>query len=128
MTDRTSLQDRIILISGATGGIGLATAEMCLQRGARVVLCGRSLAKVDKIVTSYPETAVAMELDVDDPQSVAGLPDQLPAAFRDVDTLICNAGHDRGGRRPFLQANSRFPSFPLRVVRAPDSLRDQPVR
>ncbi len=106
MTEAVRLGGRAVLISGATGGIGLATAERCLVEGAHVVLAGRSIDKVDDVLGRFTDTATAVHLDVDDPDSVASLPDRLPAPFKDVDTLVCNAGHDRGGRRPFHEGDA----------------------
>jgi NAD(P)-dependent dehydrogenase (short-subunit alcohol dehydrogenase family) len=48
----TSLQDRIVLVTGATGGLGSATARACARAGATVVLLGRSIPKLEKLYDS----------------------------------------------------------------------------
>ncbi len=101
-----SLAGRTVLISGATSGIGAETARACLAGGARVVLCGRSLDKVEKLVDESSGMAVPVFLDVDEPQSVASLPARLPEGFGQIDTLVCNAGHDIGGRRMFHEGEA----------------------
>ena len=106
MTQIRGLENRTILISGATSGIGAAMAERCLEAGAKVVLCGRSLERIEALVRAHEGMALAVHLDVDDATSVDSLRGRLPEGFQDVDTVVCNAGHDVGGRRPFHEGEA----------------------
>jgi NADP-dependent 3-hydroxy acid dehydrogenase YdfG len=53
------------------------------------------------VVERLGERASALQLDVTDPASTAGLLERLPAPLRAIDILVNNAGHDVGGRRRF---------------------------
>ncbi len=46
-----SIQDRVTIITGAGRGVGRATARHFAQAGARVVLCSRTVAQLDEVVT-----------------------------------------------------------------------------
>ena len=89
------------LVSGANGGIGAAICRRLVEDGYRVVACARRLDKLDPLRQEIGEHLYAQELDVTDAQSVNALPGILPEAFRDIDVLVNNAGHDVGGRRLF---------------------------
>ncbi len=91
----------VALITGASAGIGGATAQALAEKGARVVCAGRDKARLDELVTRLGEGAYALELDVTDPASAAGLVERLPEDLRAIDILVTCAGHDIGGRRRF---------------------------
>ncbi|MBI1386223.1 MAG: SDR family NAD(P)-dependent oxidoreductase [Rhizobiales bacterium] len=100
------LAERTVVISGATSGIGKATARLLLDAGARVAVCGRSLAKAEDICRDRQGRAALLDLDVADPESVASLTRRLPAGWPVVDTVIAAAGHDVGGRQPFHECDA----------------------
>jgi NAD(P)-dependent dehydrogenase (short-subunit alcohol dehydrogenase family) len=56
------------LITGASSGLGYALAEHVLKQGDQVVLAARSVAPMQALAASFPETALAVRLDVTDPQ------------------------------------------------------------
>jgi NADP-dependent 3-hydroxy acid dehydrogenase YdfG len=91
----------VALVTGASAGIGAATARALAARGARVVCASRNKARLDDLVAELAAGAHAIELDVADPASTESLIARLPKALRAVDMLIANAGHDIGGRRRF---------------------------
>ncbi len=91
----------VALVTGASAGIGAATARALAARGARVVCASRNKARLDELVAELGVGAHAMELDVADPASAESLIARLPEALRAIDILVANAGHDLGGRRRF---------------------------
>ena len=89
----------VALVTGASAGIGAATARALAARGARVVCASRNKARLDELVAELGAGAHAVELDVTDPASVESLIARLPEGLRAIDMLVANAGHDTGGRR-----------------------------
>jgi NADP-dependent 3-hydroxy acid dehydrogenase YdfG len=91
----------VALVTGASAGIGAATARALAVRGARVVCASRNKARLDALVAELGAGAHAIELDVTDRASTESLIERLPEALRGLDILVANAGHDMGGRRLF---------------------------
>jgi hypothetical protein len=80
--------DRHIVITGASAGIGAATARLLAQRGARLSLGARRLARLREVVAG----AFAHALDVTDEASVEAFLAAARAAHGPIDSLINNAG------------------------------------
>lgn len=74
------LQDRVYLLTGATGGLGFATAHALVDDGARVVISSRSQESVDRAVAELGDLAVGVAVDNADPTA----PDQLIRAAHDT--------------------------------------------
>jgi NADP-dependent 3-hydroxy acid dehydrogenase YdfG len=87
-----SLQDRVVVITGASAGIGRATALELLQAGARVVLGARRRDRLAAIETEHPGRAVAVEMDVRKPDDARRLVAAALERFGRVDALVANAG------------------------------------
>ena len=62
------LTDRVYLVTGATRGLGRATAEVLVAEGARVVLSGRTQASLDETAAGLGESAIAVAGDNADPE------------------------------------------------------------
>ena len=58
-----SLADRVILVTGASGSIGGALAQACARLGARVVLSGRSVKKLEKVYDAIVASRCAAPVD-----------------------------------------------------------------
>src|SRR5678815_2873937 len=89
------LKDQVIVITGASSGIGLCTAESAAKQGAKVVLAARSGETLDDVVNrinSAGGEAVAFTCDVADREQVRRLADQAVARFGRIDTWVNNAG------------------------------------
>ena len=89
----TDLQDRSIVVTGASSGIGRAIADTLLQHGARVIGLGRDFS-------SWPETTSAFQPVVVDLAALKDLPARLKEVARshpDIDGVVCNAGRGRFG-------------------------------
>ncbi len=91
----------VALVTGASAGIGAATAEALAEKGARVICAARDKVRLDELAARLGAGAHALELDVTDP--TARLLERLPEALREIDILIACAGHDVGGRTRFDQ-------------------------
>jgi hypothetical protein len=96
-----SLKDKVVLITGATAGIGLACAWRFADEHARLVLVGRRTDRLneikDAILKEYPKLKIhTVAMSVTDYGEVAALPKKLPNDFKDVDILVNNAGLARG--------------------------------
>ncbi|MGI9042966.1 MAG: SDR family oxidoreductase [Gemmatimonadaceae bacterium] len=89
------VKDQVIVITGASSGIGLATAKEAASRGARVVLNSRDPVDLARAVSEIREDggeAVMHVGDVADRSAMESLADTAIAAFRRIDTWINNAG------------------------------------
>jgi NAD(P)-dependent dehydrogenase (short-subunit alcohol dehydrogenase family) len=82
------------LITGASSGLGYAFAEYVLQQGDRVVLGARTLASMNALAARYPDTALALTLDVTKPADRMVAVQQAEARFGAIDVLVNNAGVD----------------------------------
>src|SRR6188768_2906270 len=90
-----ALKGRVVMVSGASGGIGRAIAWLFGRLGAQVVVVGRNQAKLDALVadlTGRQLKASAAVADIRDPDAVNALFDQARAAHGRVDMLINSAG------------------------------------
>ena len=92
---------RNALVTGAAGGMGRAITEALLESGRRVVLVDRAPDSLRGFAAAMGDSTFPIELDIADAKSVDRLPDLIPNAFKPVDILINNAGHDIGGRTRF---------------------------
>jgi serine 3-dehydrogenase len=95
-----SLKDKIVFITGASAGIGEATARAFAALGAKALICGRRAEKLDKLAASlvreHGVAAHAFPLDVRDQAAVDRAIAGLPAEWRAVEVLVNNAGLSRG--------------------------------
>lgn len=86
------------LITGATSGIGMATAELFAENGIHLILCGRRQERLDKLQSALgSQTKVhTLNFDVRDKDAVANAIGSLPEDFSSIDILINNAGNAHG--------------------------------
>jgi 3-hydroxy acid dehydrogenase / malonic semialdehyde reductase len=89
------------VVTGAAGGMGRAITRALLESGRRVVLVDRDAESLHQFATEMGDNTFPIQLDITDAKAVDRLPDLVPEAFRPVDILINNAGHDVGGRTRF---------------------------
>ncbi len=92
---------KTVMITGATSGIGLATAELFAQNGYRIILTGRRKSRLQSIVKRLKKETESTQFkslcfDVRDSKAIQSAIKKLPKAWREVDILINNAGLAKG--------------------------------
>jgi len=88
------VEEQVIVITGASSGIGLTTAKLAAKRGASVVLSSRNkrdLARAVEEIRQEGGTAKYVVADVADPDDVERLADEAVSAFGHIDTWVNNA-------------------------------------
>ena len=89
-----------VLITGATSGIGRATAELFAQAGHRLILTGRRIERLvllkTQLETESQSDVLMLPFDVRDPGAVSAALNNLPEGWQNVDILINNAGLAKG--------------------------------
>ena len=87
--------NKIVLITGATSGIGLACARKFAENGDRLILTGRSehrLAEIRKELTDKGTDVLTLVFDVRDREKAKKYMDNLPDEWKNIDVLVNNAG------------------------------------
>ncbi|RZK82551.1 MAG: SDR family NAD(P)-dependent oxidoreductase, partial [Methylobacterium sp.] len=95
------LSEQVVVITGASSGIGLATARMAAERGARVVLAARSgeaLARIQAEIEGVGGKALHVVADVGNRAEVQAIANQAIATFGGFDTWVNVAGGSIYGR------------------------------
>ncbi|WP_295199356.1 SDR family NAD(P)-dependent oxidoreductase [uncultured Chryseobacterium sp.] len=89
---------KTILVTGATSGIGKATAELLAGQGNRIIICGRRTAVLEeeqKRLSAFTEV-LTLAFDVRNLEEVEQAFGTLPEEWRNIDVLINNAGNAHG--------------------------------
>ena len=89
------LQGTVALVTGASSGIGAATASTLAAQGATVALAARRRAQLEELATGIREgggTALVLECDVTDQEQAASAVERTVAELGRLDTLVNNAG------------------------------------
>lgn len=87
------IKDKVVLVTGASSGIGRATAELFIRKGATVVLAARSLEEVKELAVKMPDT-LAVAVDMTKPQEIQQMVQETQAFYGRIDVLINNAGQE----------------------------------
>ena len=101
MAKNTPLKDKLVFITGASSGIGRASARAFAAEGARLLLCARRIERLreleSEIKESNPSTKVHLvQLDVRGHAEVEKAIEALPEEWKAIDILLNNAGLSRG--------------------------------
>jgi len=95
-----SLKDKVVFVTGASSGIGEATAQAFAGLGARILMCARRAERLEKLAqaleSEHKAAAHYFRLDVRDQAAVDRAIAGLPSEWRAIDVLVNNAGLSRG--------------------------------
>jgi short-subunit dehydrogenase len=86
-----NVRDRVVIVTGASSGIGLATAKLLVKQGAKVALVSRSIELLEKLSAELPNS-IAIRADMTKIPEIKRMVDRTHEHFGRVDILINNAG------------------------------------
>jgi len=96
----TTLKGKIVLITGASSGIGAAAALAFASQGARLLLAARRAGRLAQVATEAVERGAeavhSIHLDVRNRHAVQSTIDELPEEWAEIEILVNNAGLSRG--------------------------------
>ena len=95
MSDPYDLESKVVLVTGASQGLGKQFAELLCAKGARVALAARQVAKITSLkeeLEAKGGIAYAVEMDVLDHQSISDCVEVVEHEMGSIDVLVNNAG------------------------------------
>jgi len=104
----STLKDKVIIITGASSGIGLASALLFASRGARLVLAARSIDKLDELASRLPSETLCVKTDVSQEADCRALVEKAVERFGRIDILVNNAG---------ISMRAMFNDLDLKVIK-----------
>ena len=113
------IQDKVVIITGASEGIGLATARLFAQEGAKVALAARSADTLNTIVNELHEQhreAIAVPTDMRNKDAIESLVDSVFQQYGRIDILINNAGQSVRGHVADVDIDQFRQIFELNVL------------
>lgn len=90
------MKNKIVTITGATSGIGWATALAFKKMGAKLIICGRRDEKLRKLCGILGNNTQILKFDVRDKKAVFEAFNSLPESWKNIEILINNAGNAHG--------------------------------
>lgn len=92
------MNKKIAFITGATSGIGKATAQLFAENKIKLILCGRRGERLEQLKTelSQKTEVTTLKFDVSNKEEVFNAIESLPSEFQNIDILINNAGNAHG--------------------------------
>ena len=113
------IQDKVVIITGASSGIGLATARLFAQKGAKVALAARSADTLHTIVNELHEQhceALAVPTDMSKKDEIEAMVDTVFQQYGRIDILINNAGQAARGHVADVDIDQFRQIFELNVI------------
>ncbi len=114
-----TLEGKVAMVTGASSGIGEATARALAARGASIVLAARDTGKLDRLareILASGGRALVVKTDVADRESVEALVARTVAEFGALDVLVNNAGLGLSGRVAEVRAEDLRYVFEVNVI------------
>jgi len=111
------LKNKLMLVTGASSGIGATTAKLAAQKGARIILVARSKDKLEQVadeIRSGGGQAYTFAVDLTDPQAVFAMEKAISADIGTPDVLFNNAGSSR-----WLYTDETSPDEAAQMIAAP---------
>jgi len=91
-------EDKTVVVTGASSGVGAAAARLFAAEGAHVVLAARTAAALESVAKEIGERAIAVPTDVADPDQARALVERALEATGSIHVLVNNAGYNHRGR------------------------------
>ncbi len=89
---RAALADKVIIITGASSGIGAAAARLLAAEGCKLTLAARSLDKLQALAAELPGDPLALRADMTAPGDITNMVTRTLAHFGRIDVMFANAG------------------------------------
>lgn len=86
------LENKVVMITGASSGIGWASAKAFSEAGAKCILSARREERLQQLRSELATNSLVLPCDITDKTSIQMLLSSLPAEWQDIDILINNAG------------------------------------
>ncbi len=105
-------KDKVVIVTGASSGIGLASARLLASRGACVVMAARSIGKMNELAPSVcqdPDRILCVQTDVTKEEDCRNLVEETVRKFGKIDILVNNAG---------ISMRAMFKDLDLSVIRS----------
>lgn len=115
------MKDKVAVVTGASSGIGEATARELALRGASVVLAARNVEKLELLnqdISAFGRRALTVKTDVAERDSVEAMVDRAVSEFGGLDILVNNAGLGLSGRVMELRSEDLRYVFEVNVIGA----------
>ena len=109
------IKNKIVVVTGASGGIGLATARLLAKQGATVVLAARSADKLTALAKELPG-AFAVPTDMREPEDITHLVDSTLKKFGRIDIWVNNAGQGMYGPAEHINIENYRKVWELNVL------------
>ncbi|MYE26286.1 MAG: SDR family oxidoreductase [Chloroflexi bacterium] len=87
-----SLNDKVVIITGASSGIGEASARLLAERGCKLTLAARSIDKMESLAAELSTDALVVGVDLTDPDGITDLVERTMERFGRIDVMLANAG------------------------------------
>lgn len=87
---------KIALVTGASSGIGRATAVALADKGYDLIICGRRKERLEELASQVSVKTLQLTFDVRDRQAVDEALNSIPQEWKNIDVLINNAGNAHG--------------------------------
>lgn len=101
-----NLQDKVAIVTGASRGLGEASAIALVEQGAKVLAAARSIDDLNKLKQRYPDNIEVKQCDMHDADMVASLPQLAVDTFGRIDIVVNNAGIAPAGK--FLEQDQQI--------------------
>jgi len=109
------VRDKVVIVTGASSGMGLATARLLAKKGAKVALVSRSKEKLEEISRDLPGSVV-IQADMRVENDIKNMVAKAHEHFGRIDILINNAGRGYGTPLEYIDIKQFRELFELNVV------------
>ena len=109
------VKDKVAVVTGASYGIGLETAKLLAEQGAKVALVARSKDKLERLSKELPGSAV-FAADMSDEKAVRNMVTKVVEKFAGIDILVNNAGRGYDSPAELIDLKEYRKIFDLNVV------------